>query len=141
MVAANQGMQHVMVETDSQTLVKALQTDEFDRAQGGVLFREAKFLMATMFSSASVVHVHRSCNSVAHELARAAIGSRNGGLHRLHHVSCLQGTATMVPYKPRTWEQDKNPFAVSQRDEETQEKVAGSPPAQGEIPSALSVPS
>ena len=71
MVAANQGMQHVMVETDSQTLVKALQTDEFDRAQGGVLFREAKFLMATMFSSASVVHVHRSCNSVAHELARA----------------------------------------------------------------------
>jgi hypothetical protein len=26
--------------------------------------------MATMFSSASVVHVHRSCNSVAHELAR-----------------------------------------------------------------------
>jgi len=71
MVAANQGMQHVMVETDSQILVKALQTDEFDRAQGGVLFREAKFLMATMFSSASVVHVHRSCNSVAHELARA----------------------------------------------------------------------
>ena len=36
MVAANQGMQHVMVETDSQILVKALQTDEFDRAQGGV---------------------------------------------------------------------------------------------------------
>ena len=71
MVAANQGMQHVMVETDSQTLVKALQTDEFDRAQGGVLFREAKFLMATMFSSASVAHVHRSCNSVGHELARA----------------------------------------------------------------------
>ena len=35
MVAANQGMQHVMVETDSQILVKALQTVEFDRAQGG----------------------------------------------------------------------------------------------------------
>ena len=34
MVAANQGMQHVMVETDSQILVKALQTDEFDRARG-----------------------------------------------------------------------------------------------------------
>ena len=27
--------------------------------------------MATMFSSASVVHVNRSCNSVGHELARA----------------------------------------------------------------------
>ena len=39
--------------------------------RGGVLFREAKFLMATMLILASVVHVHRSCNSVAHELARA----------------------------------------------------------------------
>ena len=68
--AADQGMQHVMVETDSQILVKALQSDELDRAQGGVLFREAKFLMATLFSSVSVVHVHRSCNSVAHEMAR-----------------------------------------------------------------------
>ncbi|RLN07311.1 hypothetical protein C2845_PM11G03640 [Panicum miliaceum] len=63
-------MQHLMVETDSETLVKALQTDVLDRSQGGVLFREANFLMATMFTSVTVVHVHRSCNSVAHELAR-----------------------------------------------------------------------
>jgi len=42
MVAANQGMQHVMVETDSQILVKALQTDEFDRAQGGCVIQRSE---------------------------------------------------------------------------------------------------
>ena len=42
MVAANQGMQHVMVETDSQILVKALQTDEFDCAQGGCVIQRSE---------------------------------------------------------------------------------------------------
>ncbi|RLN23608.1 hypothetical protein C2845_PM07G01170 [Panicum miliaceum] len=51
--AADSGMQNIVVETDSQVLVKALQTSELDRAMGGVLFREAKFLMETMFVSAS----------------------------------------------------------------------------------------
>jgi ribonuclease HI len=68
--AASQGMQHIILETDSQVLVKALQTNEHDLAQGGVLFREAKFTLATMFSSWSIVHVYRSGNSVAHSLAR-----------------------------------------------------------------------
>lgn len=49
--AADHGMQNIIVETDSQILVKALQTDELDR---GVLFREAKFTIATMFSSVTV---------------------------------------------------------------------------------------
>ena len=51
-------------------MVKALQTTEHDLAPGGVLFREAKFMLATMFSSTSIVHAYRSCNSVAHALAR-----------------------------------------------------------------------
>ena len=38
------------------------------------LFREAKFLLATMFNSCSVVHVTRSCNTVAHNLARYGRG-------------------------------------------------------------------
>ncbi|RLN30877.1 hypothetical protein C2845_PM05G29200 [Panicum miliaceum] len=68
--AASHGMQKIVLESDSQTLVKALQSTEYDLAAGGVLFREAKFLLATMFSSTSIVHAYRSCNSVAHELAR-----------------------------------------------------------------------
>ena len=68
--AAAQGMQKIVLESDSQTLIKALQTTEHDLAPGGVLFREAKFMLATMFSSTSIVHAYRSCNSVAHALAR-----------------------------------------------------------------------
>lgn len=67
--AAAQGLQNIVIESDSQTLVKALLTEEYDRAQGGVLFREAKFLMATIFGSVTVVFVPCSCNVVAHELA------------------------------------------------------------------------
>ena len=73
--AAEWGMQHIILETDSTTLVKALQSSEYDLAPGGgVFFREAKFLLATMFSSWSVNFVNRSCNSVAHELARFGRG-------------------------------------------------------------------
>ena len=68
--AAAQGMQKIVLASNSQTLVKALQTTEHDLAPGGVLFREAKFMLATMFSSTSIVHAYRSCNSVAHALAR-----------------------------------------------------------------------
>ena len=68
--AAAQGMQKIVLESDSQTLIKALQTTEHDLAAGGVLFREAKFMLATMFSSTSIVHAYRSCNSVTHTLAR-----------------------------------------------------------------------
>ena len=48
--------------------MKALKTKDYDRAPG-VLFREAKFLMSTMFASSSVIYASRLCNSVAHELA------------------------------------------------------------------------
>lgn len=54
-VAADHGMQRVIVETDSQSLVKALQSDVMDRAPSGVLFREAKFIMATLFTLVEVV--------------------------------------------------------------------------------------
>ena len=69
-VAADHGMQRVIVETDSQTLVKALQSDVMDWAPSGVLFREAKFIMATSFTSVEILYVLRSCNFVAHGLTR-----------------------------------------------------------------------
>jgi len=75
--AADHGMQNIIVETDSQTLVKAFHSEELDRAQGVVLFREAKFIMSTMFNSGTAVHVSRLCKKVAHELARVG---RNGHL-------------------------------------------------------------
>jgi hypothetical protein len=66
-IAAERGMQRVIVD---QTLVKALRSDEMDRASSGVLFREAKFIMATLFSSVEVLHIPGSCNSVAHGSAQ-----------------------------------------------------------------------
>ena len=72
--AADQGLQNVILETDSQILVKALQSDMYGRARGGMLFREAKFTMAINFNSVVVVHAPRSYNRVAHELARLGRG-------------------------------------------------------------------
>ena len=42
---AEVGMQSILLETDSQLSVKALKSKEHDQALGGVLFREAKFLI------------------------------------------------------------------------------------------------
>ena len=61
---------NIILETDSLTLVKALKSQEYDLAPGGVLFREAKFIMVTMFNSTLITHVYRSCNTVDHDLAR-----------------------------------------------------------------------
>ena len=46
----------------------------YDRARGGMLFREAKFTMAINFNSVVVVHAPRSYNRVAHEFARLGRG-------------------------------------------------------------------
>ena len=56
--AAAQGMQNIILETDSIMLVKALKSQEYDLAPGGVLFREAKFILETMFSFTSITHVY-----------------------------------------------------------------------------------
>jgi uncharacterized Zn-finger protein len=43
--------------------------EEHDRAMGGVLFMEAKFILSTMFNSARVLFVPRTCNFSAYDLA------------------------------------------------------------------------
>jgi len=92
-------MQHSIMETISKTLVRDLQTNYHDLAQGGVLFREAKFVLETMFSSWSVVHVSRFCNTVAHNLACSwsvvhASRSSNKVAHNLARFGC-DGTRTI----------------------------------------------
>ncbi|RLN29958.1 hypothetical protein C2845_PM05G12440 [Panicum miliaceum] len=68
--AADHGLHNIILETDSTILVKALQTDAYDRARDGMLFREAKYIMAMNFSSVVVAYAPRSCNSLAHDLAQ-----------------------------------------------------------------------
>jgi hypothetical protein len=67
--AADVGMQSIVLESDSQVLMKALQLEESDQGLGGVFFREEKFLMSTLFNTPNVRHISRSCNS-AHKLAK-----------------------------------------------------------------------
>ena len=70
------GMQNIVVETESQTLVKALQMCEYDLALGGVLFRETKFILSTSFNSSSVIHGYRSSQKKIH-------GYRSCNMHPL----------------------------------------------------------
>lgn len=72
-VAIDHGLSQIILETDSTTLVDALQSRSYDFSACGVLFREAKFLMSMNFIRADVVHVPRSSNRCAHELARIGL--------------------------------------------------------------------
>jgi hypothetical protein len=59
-VVMDQGMSHIILESNSTILVQALQSSDYDFSTAGVLTREAKFLISMNF-----VHV----DVVAHELA------------------------------------------------------------------------
>jgi hypothetical protein len=69
--AMDAGISQVIVETDSTSLVAALQSPSFDQAPGGVIFREAPSLLALHFTVHGICFVHRTCNRYAHELARS----------------------------------------------------------------------
>ncbi|RLN18733.1 hypothetical protein C2845_PM02G18930 [Panicum miliaceum] len=74
--ASDQGIQRISLESDSQVLVRALQSGEYDQALGGVLFREAKFLMSMQFDLVSITYAPQSCNRCAHDLARMDLSGR-----------------------------------------------------------------
>jgi hypothetical protein len=53
------------VESDVQTLIQAVRTEEFDRSVNGVLFREIKDFVVANFSNVSFSFCPRECNEVA----------------------------------------------------------------------------
>lgn len=73
-VASNQGISRIILETDSLNTVNALQSDALDLCPASVIYREARDLINLCFSSVQFVHVPRSCNRCAHELARLSLG-------------------------------------------------------------------
>ena len=60
----------MVFETDAANLVKAMQTTEYDLAPEGVLYRDLKSFIRLNFLSASFCFAPRTCNKIAHELAR-----------------------------------------------------------------------
>lgn len=71
--ASAMDISHIVLETDSLNLQKALTSEAFDFSPGGWLFREARFCLSTDFIVHSICHCNRACNVVAHELARASV--------------------------------------------------------------------
>jgi hypothetical protein len=72
--AAMEGTSHLGIfraifESDSTTLVNAIKTGN-DLADVGVLIREARSLRFLHFDQADFTYCHRSCNNVAHTLAK-----------------------------------------------------------------------
>jgi len=69
----NHGMSNVVFESDSLVLVDALKTNKYDQSPGGPLFREARAEMRASFADVYINFRPRSCNMVAHELARLSL--------------------------------------------------------------------
>jgi hypothetical protein len=68
--ASSHGLESIILETDSANTVKALQSTEFDLSPASVLYKEARELIRLHFASVQVLHISRSCNSCAHDIAR-----------------------------------------------------------------------
>jgi ribonuclease HI len=67
--AANWGMTRVLLESDCQVLVNALNKADYDRSPIGVLVRDARMMARLNFVSSSFVFSKRECNKVAHAIA------------------------------------------------------------------------
>jgi hypothetical protein len=63
------GANRVIFESDSSTLVNALNGKEYDRSEIGVLIKEARSICRTNFECFEFFFDRRACNAVAHELA------------------------------------------------------------------------
>jgi hypothetical protein len=67
---AHLGIFRAIFESDSTTLVNAIKTGSHDLADVGVLIREARSLRFLHFDQAEFIYCHRSCNNIAHTLAK-----------------------------------------------------------------------
>ena len=76
--AINLGANRVVFEFNSTTLVSALNGNEYDRSEIGVLIKEVKSLCTTNFKCFSFYFDRRTCNAVAHELAKFGMNSAEG---------------------------------------------------------------
>ena len=56
-MVADQGIMQIQLESNSLVLVKALKSSDYDLLARGILFREAKFLLDTLFISFDVNYV------------------------------------------------------------------------------------
>ncbi|KAI5008683.1 hypothetical protein ZWY2020_009731 [Hordeum vulgare] len=73
-------MKNVEVESNCQTLIKALQSSVYDRAPEGILLREIWDFARLSFSACTFYFAPKACNNLVHALA-AFGASQQAGLH------------------------------------------------------------
>jgi ribonuclease HI len=71
--ASSWGMTRVLVESDCQTLVNALNKASYDRSPIGVVVRDTRMMARLNFVSSSFVFAKRDCNKVAHAIAALGV--------------------------------------------------------------------
>ena len=69
MFAKELGLDRMVMEGDSETVIKAILGDYMDCSYMGHVLQDIKLLFSS-FSFISVKHIHREGNCVAHKLAR-----------------------------------------------------------------------
>ena len=69
------GANRIIFESDSSTLIQALKSNDYDKATIGVLVKEARSLCILNIDSYAFSFSRRTCNSVAHELAKLGVHS------------------------------------------------------------------
>jgi ribonuclease HI len=71
--ASNWGMTRIIVESDCEVLVNALNKADYDRSPIGVLVRDARMLARLNFAASSFIFSKRDCNKVAHAIAALGV--------------------------------------------------------------------
>jgi ribonuclease HI len=92
--ASGWGMVHVQIESDSQNLVHAMRSTEFDRAAEGIIYRNLRLHMQLAFNSVEFVFAPGTSNNLAHELA--AFGASRQDIRCIWPESLPDGVSVLL---------------------------------------------
>jgi hypothetical protein len=79
--ASDYGVSWIQLELDSSVLKKVLQSNSMNFSTGGMLIKDTRDLLVQHFVCSDVSLVPRSCNSIAHKLARMGMSLDPGESH------------------------------------------------------------
>ena len=79
--ASTEGISHVQVEVDSTVLQQALQSSSMDLATCAMLISDAGSMLNEHFVCSKILSVPRTCNGLAHNLAKLAMCWDPGDRH------------------------------------------------------------
>ena len=75
---ADWGMGRIILESDAQNVIAALNGNDYDLAPEGILYRDARVFARLNFISVEFLFCPRVCNNnVAHELASSGLGEKD----------------------------------------------------------------